>query len=52
MKQKQTEAIAIYWNDLTASKQQEILDALVDNHNYDVFPLAEIVISDEKEEMT
>lgn len=50
MKQKQTEVIAIYWHDLTASKQQEILDALGDNHNYDVFPLAETPISDEDEE--
>ena len=34
--------IEIYWDDLTESKQREILDALGDNGNYDVFPIATI----------
>jgi len=38
------ETIPIYWNDLTPQKQQEFLDALGDNGNYDVFPLAEIPV--------
>lgn len=36
--------IEIYWNDLTADKQQELLNALGDNGNYDVFPIATIEI--------
>lgn len=37
--------IEIYWDDLTAEKQQEILDALGENGNYDVFPIATIEIA-------
>ena len=36
--------IEIYWNDLTKKKQQELLDVLGDNGNYDVFPLAIIEV--------
>ena len=36
--------IEIYFGDLTPEKQQEILDALGDNGNYDVFPLATIFV--------
>jgi len=36
--------IQIYWKDLTAEKQQEIMDTLGNNCNYDVFPIAEITI--------
>ena len=32
--------IEIYWSDLTKEKQQEILDVLGENGNYDVFPIA------------
>ncbi len=31
--------IEIYWSDLTKEKQQEILDVLGENGNYDVFPI-------------
>lgn len=34
--------IEIFFNDLTKEKQQEILEALGDNGNYDVFPIATI----------
>ena len=34
--------IEIYWSDLTKEKQQEILDVLGENGNYDVFPIAPI----------
>lgn len=39
-----TETIPIYWNDLTPQKRQELFDALGDNGNYDVHPLAEIPV--------
>ena len=34
--------VEIYWKDITAEKQQEILELLGDNGNYDVFPIAVI----------
>lgn len=36
--------IEIYWSDLTKEKQQEILDVLGENGNYDVFPIASFQI--------
>ena len=36
--------IEIYWQDLTPEKQQEILDALGENGNYDTFPIATIIV--------
>lgn len=39
--------IQIYWEDLTEEKQNEILEALGDNSNYDIFPIATIVIDDD-----
>jgi len=39
-----TETISIYWNDLTPEKQKELFEALGDNGNYDVHPLAEIPV--------
>ena len=39
--------VEIYWNDLTEKKQQELLEALGDNGNYDVFPLAIIEVEGE-----
>ena len=38
--------IEIYWDDLTAEKQQELLNALGNNGNYDVFPIATIEIAE------
>ena len=38
--------IKIFWSDLTASKQNEILELFGDNGNYDVFPLAIIECED------
>ena len=34
-------------NDLTAEKQQELLNALGDNGNYDVFPIAVLEFEEE-----
>ena len=42
--------IEIYWNDLTEEKQQELLNLLGDNRNWDAFPIAEIEIEEEDAE--
>jgi len=41
--------IEIYFDDLTPEKQQEIIDTLGDNGNYDIFPIATIQIEDEED---
>jgi hypothetical protein len=38
--------IKIFWSDLTPSKQEEMLELLGDNRNYDVFPLTIIEYED------
>lgn len=43
--------VEIYWKDITAEKQQEILELLGDNGNYDVFPIAVIDYEDNKGEL-
>ena len=42
--------VSIYWNDLTTEKQAEILAAFGENCNFDVFPIANIPISEEDAE--
>lgn len=39
--------ICIFWDDLTKSKQDEILAAFGENCNFDVFPIAEIPTSED-----
>lgn len=39
--------IEIYWQDLTKKKQQEILDLLGENYNYDVIPICTIDIEED-----
>ena len=39
--------IEIYWNDLTAEKQQELLNVLGDNGNYDDFPIVVLEFEEE-----
>ena len=41
--------IEIFWDDLTAQKQNEILEALGENGNYDVIPIATIYLPEEDE---
>ena len=41
------ESIEIFWQDLTKAKQSEILLALGENGNYDVFPIATIEVPPE-----
>ena len=36
--------IKIFFDDLTDTKQKEILDALGDNGNYDLYPIASIEV--------
>ena len=42
--------IEIFWNDLTKEKQNEILEVLGENGNYDVFPIATIEVEEGEEE--
>ena len=46
---KDIKTIEIYWDDLTESKQKEILETLGDNGNYDVFPIATIETEQDEE---
>ena len=39
--------IEIYWDDLSEKKQQEILNVLGNNENYDIFPIATIEVEEE-----
>lgn len=45
-----SETIEIYWQDLTKAKQQEILQELGDNGNWDVFPICTIDIQKQEED--
>ena len=47
---KRMNKIQIFWNDLTAEKQQEIMDTFGDNCNYDVFPIVEIPVETEEDQ--
>ena len=40
--------IEIYFDDLTEEKQAEILEAYGDNGNFDVIPIATLVIEEEE----
>ena len=39
--------IKIFWGDLTPEKQQEILELLGDNQNWDVFPIVELEVEED-----
>ena len=41
--------VEIFFRDLTPEKQQEIIEALGDNGNYDVFPIACIPTESEED---
>ena len=41
--------IEFYWNDLTSKKQQEILDELGDNGNWDVIPFCTLEIEEDEQ---
>ena len=42
--------IQLYWDDLSSSAKEHLLELFGDNGNYDVFPLAELVIENETDE--
>ena len=42
--------IEIYWDDLTADKQEEILEAFGDNGNYDIIPIATLYYEEESDD--
>ena len=42
--------IQLFWDDLSSSAKERLLELLWDNGNYDVFPLAELVIENETDE--
>ena len=42
--------IQLCWDDLSSSAKERLLELLGDNGNFDVFPLAELVIENETDE--
>ena len=42
--------IQLFWDDLSSSAKERLLELLGGNGNYDVFPLAELVIENETDE--
>ena len=42
--------VQIFWKDLTAEKQQEIIEAFGDNCNFDMIPIAELCLEEEEAE--
>ena len=42
--------IQLFWDDLSSSAKERLLELLGDNGNFDVFPLAELVIENETDE--
>ena len=43
--------IQLFWDDLSSSAKERLLELFGDNGNYDVFPLAELVIENENDEI-
>ena len=43
--------IQLFWDDLSSSAKERLLELLGDNGNYDVFPLAELVFENENKEI-
>ena len=42
--------IQLFWDDLSSSAKERLLELFGDNRNFDVFPLAELVIENETDE--
>ena len=42
--------IQLFWDDLSSSAKERLLELLGNNVNYDVFPLAELVFENENDE--
>lgn len=43
--------IQLFWDDLSSSAKERLLELLGDNGNFDVFSLAELVIENETDEI-
>ena len=43
--------IQLFWDDLSSSAKERLLELFGDNGNYDVFPLAELVFENETDEI-
>ncbi len=41
--------ISLYWDDLTKETQEELLQVLGDNGNYDVVPISSFMLTKEEE---
>ena len=42
--------IQLFWDDLSSSAKERLLELLGNNGNYDVFPLAELAFENENDE--
>lgn len=42
--------VQIFWKDLTAEKQKEIIETFGDNCNFDMIPIAELCLEEEEAE--
>ena len=42
--------IQLFWDDLSSSAKERLLELLGENGNYNVFPLAELVFENENDE--
>ena len=40
--------VQLYWDDLSSSAKERLLDVLRENGNYDMFPLAELVFENDE----
>ena len=40
--------VQLYWDDLSPSAKERLLDVLGENGNYDMFPLAELVFENDE----
>lgn len=39
--------VELYWDDLSENAKATLTEAIGDNHNYDVFPITELIYEDE-----
>ena len=49
-KHESTKVVQLFWDDLSASANEELLRMLGDNGNYDVFPIAQLEFEEDEDE--